>query len=62
MKSHKRITMQSLKTIVWFNQSRMTDASRVGGKSASLGEMISQLSQSGVQMPGGFATTAGCLS
>lgn len=50
--------MQSLKTIIWFNQLRMTDVSRVGGKNASLGEMINQLSQSGVQVPGGFATTA----
>ena len=37
---------------------RMTDVEAVGGKNASLGEMISQLSQSGVRVPGGFATTA----
>ncbi|MGI9337806.1 MAG: phosphoenolpyruvate synthase [Gammaproteobacteria bacterium] len=37
---------------------RMTDVGRVGGKNASLGEMISALSQSGVRVPGGFATTA----
>ena len=37
---------------------RMTDVGRVGGKNASLGEMISALSQSGVLVPGGFATTA----
>jgi pyruvate,water dikinase len=37
---------------------RMTDVARVGGKNASLGELISQLSQSGVRVPGGFATTA----
>jgi pyruvate,water dikinase len=36
----------------------MTDVHRVGGKNASLGEMISQLSASGVRVPGGFATTA----
>jgi pyruvate,water dikinase len=41
-----------------FEQLRMTDVETVGGKNASLGEMISQLSNSGVQVPGGFATTA----
>ena len=37
---------------------RMTDVSRVGGKNASLGEMIGELSAAGVRVPGGFATTA----
>ena len=37
---------------------RMTDVGRVGGKNASLGEMISQLGDAGVRVPGGFATTA----
>jgi pyruvate,water dikinase len=37
---------------------RMTDVEVVGGKNASLGEMISQLKSSGVRVPGGFATTA----
>ncbi len=41
-----------------FEQLRMTDVEVVGGKNASLGEMISQLAQSGVRVPGGFATTA----
>jgi len=36
----------------------MTDVDTVGGKNASLGEMISQLSDAGVRVPGGFATTA----
>jgi pyruvate,water dikinase len=36
----------------------MHDVSRVGGKNASLGEMIGQLAASGVRVPGGFATTA----
>ncbi len=39
-------------------QLRMTDVEAVGGKNASLGEMISQLTASGVRVPGGFATTA----
>ena len=37
---------------------RMTDVARVGGKNASLGEMIGELSAAGVCVPGGFATTA----
>ena len=44
--------------IIPFEKLRMTDVDRVGGKNASLGEMISQLSDSGVRVPGGFATTA----
>jgi len=41
-----------------FEQLRMTDVEIVGGKNASLGEMISQLSAAGVRVPGGFATSA----
>ena len=41
-----------------FELLRMTDVEVVGGKNASLGEMISQLAASGVRVPGGFATTA----
>ncbi len=37
---------------------RMTDVARVGGKNASLGELISQLAAADVRVPGGFATTA----
>jgi pyruvate,water dikinase len=44
--------------VVPFEDLRMTDVEAVGGKNASLGEMISQLSASGVRVPGGFATTA----
>ncbi|MPT29527.1 MAG: phosphoenolpyruvate synthase [Achromobacter sp.] len=44
--------------VVLFEQLRMTDVDSVGGKNASLGEMISQLSGVGVRVPGGFATTA----
>ena len=36
----------------------MSDVESVGGKNASLGEMISQLSAAGVRVPGGYATTA----
>jgi pyruvate,water dikinase len=44
--------------VVPFEHLRMSDVEIVGGKNASLGEMISQLSASGVRVPGGFATTA----
>lgn len=44
--------------VVPFDHLRMTDVEVVGGKNASLGEMISQLTASGVRVPGGFATTA----
>ncbi|QEA40934.1 phosphoenolpyruvate synthase [Pistricoccus aurantiacus] len=44
--------------ILWFDQLGMNDVERVGGKNASLGEMISNLANAGVSVPGGFATTA----
>ncbi len=44
--------------IIWFEHLGMGDVARVGGKNASLGEMISSLSAVGVRVPGGFATTA----
>ena len=44
--------------VIGFDKVRMTDVGRVGGKNASLGEMITQLAQAGVRVPGGFATTA----
>ena len=40
------------------NTLRITDIENVGGKNASLGEMISQLSYAGIRVPGGFSTTA----
>ena len=44
--------------VVPFERLRMTDVESVGGKNASLGEMISQLAEAGIRVPGGFATTA----
>ena len=44
--------------IVRLDQVGMDDIEQVGGKNASLGEMISELSGAGVKVPGGFATTA----
>jgi len=44
--------------VIPFSQLRIGDVARVGGKNASLGEMLSQLSASGIRVPDGFATTA----
>ncbi|KAA9001234.1 phosphoenolpyruvate synthase [Affinibrenneria salicis] len=44
--------------VLWYNQLGMHDVERVGGKNASLGEMITNLSELGVAVPNGFATTA----
>ncbi|WP_068546316.1 phosphoenolpyruvate synthase [Thalassotalea crassostreae] len=44
--------------VLWYQDLGMGDVDRVGGKNASLGEMISNLANVGVQVPGGFATTA----
>ncbi|PWC14152.1 phosphoenolpyruvate synthase [Brenneria roseae subsp. americana] len=47
-----------LRNVLWYNQLGMHDVERVGGKNASLGEMITNLSELGVAVPNGFATTA----
>ena len=44
--------------VIPFDRLRMRDVESVGGKNASLGEMISQLAGAGIRVPGGFATTA----
>ncbi len=44
--------------VLWFEDVGMSDVSHVGGKNASLGEMIQQLTPQGINVPGGFATTA----
>ncbi|NVK57843.1 MAG: phosphoenolpyruvate synthase [Alteromonadaceae bacterium] len=44
--------------VLWYQELGMHDVNRVGGKNASLGEMISNLANAGVKVPGGFATTA----
>jgi pyruvate,water dikinase len=44
--------------VVRFQDLRMSDLARVGGKNASLGEMIGHLAARGIRVPGGFATTA----
>lgn len=44
--------------ILWFEDVSLGDIGKVGGKNASLGEMVSQLKSAGVRVPDGFATTA----
>lgn len=44
--------------VLWLDQIRLSDVSIVGGKNASLGEMIQQLLPQGINVPSGFATTA----
>ena len=44
--------------VAWFSELGMNDVEHVGGKNASLGEMISHLHEAGVNVPNGFATTA----
>ena len=44
--------------VLWLDALRLSDLAKVGGKNASLGEMIGNLSKLGVSVPGGFATTA----
>ena len=44
--------------VLWLDKLGMNDLGQVGGKNASLGEMIGNLSELGVSVPGGFATTA----
>ncbi len=41
----------------WLSDLRMADLHQVGGKNSSLGEMVGRLSQTGIRVPGGFATT-----
>ena len=44
--------------IIWFKDLGKNDVGIVGGKNASLGEMISKLTKAGIRVPDGFATTA----
>ena len=46
------------KNVLWYSELGMHDVEIVGGKNASLGEMIQNLAKSGVKVPDGYATTA----
>lgn len=55
---HPQDPSQEHSFVLWFDQVGIADVSLVGGKNASLGEMIQQLLPKGVRVPNGFATTA----
>ncbi len=46
------------RNVLWFSEIGLVDLESVGGKNSSLGEMVSNLSDAGVRVPDGFATTA----
>ncbi len=50
--------MQQGRFVIPFSKLRMSDVEIVGGKNASLGELLSQLTEAGIRVPDGFATTA----
>ena len=50
--------MASQSPVIWFEETGRQDVALVGGKNASLGEMVGQLGAKGVKVPPGFATTA----
>ena len=56
MRADPEIPLSDL--VLWLDKLRLADLGQVGGKNASLGEMIGNLAQLGVSVPGGFATTA----
>jgi pyruvate,water dikinase len=47
--------------LAWLKDLRLADLPHVGGKNASLGEMIGSLTAAGIRVPGGFATTTGAF-
>ncbi|MDO8424392.1 MAG: PEP/pyruvate-binding domain-containing protein, partial [bacterium] len=51
------VVYMKLKYILWFKDVRAKDVPLVGGKNASLGEMLSQLTKKGISVPDGFALT-----
>jgi len=57
-KGEKLVMTDNGDYVRWLSKLGMNDVAVVGGKNASLGEMIHHLSEVGVQVPGGFATTA----
>ncbi len=50
--------IKKLKYILWYKQINSKDGALVGGKNASLGEMFSELTKQGVNLPDGFALTS----
>jgi len=54
----KKNLKRNKKLILWFKEISKEDVALVGGKNASLGEMFSQLTKKGINVPDGFATTS----
>ncbi|MBK8587636.1 MAG: phosphoenolpyruvate synthase [Sandaracinaceae bacterium] len=52
------MTARNVSSILWFEEVGIDDIGLVGGKNASLGEMIQVLGKEGIRVPGGFAVTA----
>ncbi|WP_435743779.1 phosphoenolpyruvate synthase [Nocardioides sp. SYSU DS0663] len=52
------MSKKSTPNVRWFSDLGLADLEQVGGKNASLGEMVSELADLGVRVPNGFATTA----
>ncbi|MEQ9640560.1 MAG: phosphoenolpyruvate synthase [Alphaproteobacteria bacterium] len=53
-----KAVVEGFTAVIWFEQVGRYDVGKVGGKNASLGEMVGKLAASGVKVPAGFATTA----
>src|SRR4029079_14552001 len=56
--SQRKSCMAEPVRVIPLERLRMRDLAQVGGKNASLGEMIGELASAGIRVPGGFATTA----
>ena len=54
----KEVRVVTGPAVIWFDALGRADVPRVGGKNASLGEMVQRLGAAGVRVPAGFATTA----
>jgi pyruvate,water dikinase len=50
--------MTDSETVIWLEDASRKDVPRVGGKNASLGEMLNELGSKGIAVPTGFATTS----
>ena len=53
-----RFSKRNKALVLWFNELGIGDVGLVGGKNASLGEMVQHLGKKGVPVPNGFAITA----
>ncbi|MFH1175156.1 MAG: PEP/pyruvate-binding domain-containing protein, partial [bacterium] len=57
-KTKIKITKKNEKFILWFSELGIKDVEQGGGKNASLGEMFSNLTKKGINVPDGFAVSA----